>query len=63
MTNLADLIPAANSSQTSWAWCQKCQGLFYGPYESRSVCPAGGTHDYTESGIYVLRMTTGGSPE
>jgi hypothetical protein len=30
--------------QLNWAHCNKCQGLFYGPYAASSVCPKGGTH-------------------
>jgi hypothetical protein len=32
------------STQDSWRWCGKCQGLFFGGNEPGSVCPAGGTH-------------------
>ena len=41
-------------AQQDWRWCRKCQGLFFGPYESASHCPAGGTHDGSQSGNYVL---------
>lgn len=30
--------------QSEWAWCSKCQGLFYGPHQAASACPKGGTH-------------------
>lgn len=32
------------SRQSDWRWCNKCQGLFYGPGAASSLCPAGGTH-------------------
>jgi hypothetical protein len=35
--------------QEGWAWCDKCQGLFYLPFENSSYCPAGGQHDGSES--------------
>jgi hypothetical protein len=38
------------SYQTSWAWCSKCQGLFYSPNLSSSHCPAGGQHALVSSG-------------
>ena len=34
--------------QFGWSWCDKCQGLFYGPFQSSSWCPAGGRHDRSE---------------
>jgi hypothetical protein len=49
---------AATSIQTGWAWCSKCQGLFYGPKQSSSVCPAGGTHNGAGSDDYELSYTT-----
>jgi hypothetical protein len=30
--------------QSGWKWCGNCQGLFYYPKVSSSVCPAGGHH-------------------
>jgi hypothetical protein len=38
--------------QADWAWCDKCQGLFYGPFQGSSLCPAGGRHDGSESYSY-----------
>jgi hypothetical protein len=40
--------------QTNWAWCHKCQGLFYKPGETSSVCPAGSQHDGSLSGNYLI---------
>lgn len=47
-------VPPANITQSSWRWCHKCQGLFWGHQMAVSVCPAGGTHDDTGSGDYSL---------
>lgn len=44
--------------QPNWNWCSKCQGMFYGPDQSESVCPAGGQHD--GSGSYNYAMLYGG---
>lgn len=41
-------------TQTGWAFCHKCQGLFYGPGMLLSVCPAGGHHDDSNSHSYTL---------
>ena len=30
--------------QSGWRWCNKRQGLFYGPFVGDSRCPAGGAH-------------------
>lgn len=46
-------------TQDHWNWCNKCQGLFYGPNIAQSNCPAGGTHDNTGSGNYSLNDTPG----
>jgi len=43
--------------QKNWRWCHKCQGLFYGPNEAESHCPAGGTHDGSQSGDYEITDT------
>src|SRR5580693_7897800 len=44
----------AEGAQTNWAWCRKCQGFFYGPQQSASSCPAGGTHNGSGSYNYVI---------
>lgn len=46
--------PAKPGTQTGWRWCFKCQGLFYGPQENRSHCPAGGMHNGSKSHEYTL---------
>lgn len=30
--------------QADWSWCNRCDGLFYGPGAGTSVCAAGGAH-------------------
>src|SRR5262245_27340602 len=35
--------------QSSWRYCQKCNGAFFGLI-SNGVCPAGGQHDPSASG-------------
>lgn len=42
------------SVQSNWAYCAKCQGLFYKPQEAKSVCPAGGQHDGSDSYDYLM---------
>lgn len=46
--------PPPPTTQSGWRWCHKCQGLFYGPSEGSSVCPAGEHHDSTGSYDYSL---------
>lgn len=41
-------------TQTGWRFCSKCQGLFWGPGESVSVCPRGAQHDGSQSHEYTL---------
>lgn len=41
-------------TQEGWRFCSKCQGLFWGPGESRSVCPRGAQHDGSQSHIFAL---------
>jgi hypothetical protein len=44
------------SSQSDWRWCNKCQGLFYGPHVGNSKCPAGDAHAAPVSANYSLLM-------
>jgi hypothetical protein len=46
--------PPTAQTQTAWQWCNKCQGLFYGPNQAASVCPAGGQHGGNASYDYSL---------
>ena len=36
--------PPDPTQQSDWRWCNKCQGLFYGPGFATSACPAGERH-------------------
>ena len=43
--------------QDNWRWCDKCQGIFFGPSVAASSCPSGGTHSahaQSGSGNYSL---------
>src|SRR4051812_29122967 len=46
-------LPLPTAGQNNWRWCHKCQGLFFGGNPG-SHCPAGGAHDKTGSGDYLL---------
>ena len=52
-----DAAPAAEQ-ESDWRWCNKCQGLFYGPGVNNSKCPAGETHA-TGGWNYSLRFNVG----
>lgn len=41
-------------TQTGWRFCGKCQGLFWGAGEAKSVCPRGAQHDGSQSHEYTL---------
>ncbi len=42
------------NAQQNWKWCNKCQGLFFAGNGTFGVCPAGGSHDPSGSGNYIL---------
>ena len=48
--------PPPPTTQAHWAWCRKCQTLFYGPNVNVSRCTAGGQHDPAQSGNYILNL-------
>src|SRR5580765_76274 len=48
--------------QPDWSWCNKCQGLGYGPGFGSSACPAGGTHDGSGSGNYTVDFVGDDTP-
>jgi hypothetical protein len=50
----APVTPAAVIAQPAWAWCKKCQGLFYSPNQAASSCPSGGQHDGSGSGNFAM---------
>jgi CubicO group peptidase (beta-lactamase class C family) len=43
----------ADDTQNNWRWCKECQVLAYAGSPS-TACSAGGVHDYSSSGNYVL---------
>ncbi|MDQ3980635.1 MAG: hypothetical protein M3314_13950 [Actinomycetota bacterium] len=45
-------------TQRGWRWCNKCQGLWFGPNQASSNCPLGGTHNNVGSGNYRLPIVT-----
>jgi len=40
--------------QSGWAWCQKCQGMYFTGSADQGACPAGGAHDGSASGHYMV---------
>jgi hypothetical protein len=45
-------------TQRNWRWCNKCQGLWFGPNAAQSNCPQGGQHSSAVSGNYRLPIVT-----
>jgi hypothetical protein len=43
------------SGQAEWRWCRKCQALSFAGGDSLGACPAGGSHDNSGSGNYILQ--------
>lgn len=41
--------------QAGWLWCRKCSGSYFG--SGASVCAAGGSHDPSGSGNYLMACT------
>jgi len=58
--SIASAAPASAADQPWWAWCYKCQGLFYSNFsEGSTACPNQaqpfpGQHNSTGSGNYTL---------
>jgi hypothetical protein len=50
----AQAYVSGQGGQPPWLWCDQCQGLFYGPFQSSSWCPYGGQHNGSESESYFL---------
>jgi hypothetical protein len=48
-----------SGTQKGWAWCTKCQGLFFAPHISTSHCPGGGLHNDSGSFNYELSFGNG----
>ncbi len=45
-------VRIAGISVDGFRWCRKCEEMGYKPLMSK--CPAGGAHDYSQSGTYAL---------
>ncbi len=61
----AQYVIAGLSTQSNWAWCHKCNGLFYfGSGQPNSICPRdGGLHEAIGSANYQLPyLSNGQSP-
>jgi hypothetical protein len=43
-----------SGQQGGWRWCHKCQGLFFAGNPSQGVCPAGQSHDSSQSAHYAI---------
>ena len=50
----AKVVSLPVSYQGGWRWCRKCQGLFFGPNQEKSICPSGGLHDGSKGSHYYL---------
>ena len=46
--------------QDKWAWCSKCEGIFYGPHQATSACPKGGPH-IVGTGSYDYQLDWAGT--
>ena len=44
--------------QGGWRRCKKCEGMFYGETSRGGKCPAGGAHDKSDSGNYLVTQNT-----
>lgn len=53
---------SSTTSQNGWAFCSKCEGLFFSRGSSNGICPKGGAHDPGQSGSYSLDYSLAGSP-
>lgn len=52
-----NLSPLPDGVEDDWSWCDKCQGLFYGPEADISTCPDGGHHN--QNGTNYSMMING----
>ncbi len=41
--------------QAEWRWCRKCEALYFAGGDSLGACAAGGSHDSSGSGNYILQ--------
>src|SRR3954452_19929705 len=44
-------------TQDNWRFCSKCFGLWFNGNPDNGICPAGGTHDVSQSGNYTLHIS------
>lgn len=58
LVNNAAVAPL--NHQSGWRWCNKCQGLWFGPNQASSNCAQGGLHSLTGSGNYSLGLAGAG---
>jgi hypothetical protein len=49
-----------DGDQFGWAWCNRCEGLWFWGNDVPGVCPAGGGHVEEGSDIYKLNKDGGG---
>jgi hypothetical protein len=52
---------SAPGFQNNWQWCSKCQTLVFSGGGSPGGCPAGGSHDLTKSGNYLVPTDAAGT--
>ncbi len=45
--------------QDNWRFCQKCYALFWNGMDDNGHCPAGGSHDASDSWNYTLTAESG----
>jgi hypothetical protein len=50
------------SYQDNWRWCSHCQGLSFASGLSLGTCQAGGVHNHTGSGNYLLVQNSPAAP-
>ncbi len=55
------IVYVAEPVQQGWRACNRCQGLFFGPF--KGVCPAGGQHDETNSFSYSTAFGVAPAPQ
>ncbi len=45
------------TTQGGWRWCVRCEGMFFAA-AGKSVCPAGGAHEGSQSGHYHVMFNS-----
>ena len=60
---IVDAHEILGEDESDWRWCNKCQALAFADSPSLGSCSAGGMHDHTGSGNYVLAYSaSSGAP-